>query len=101
MCYYRILVKLTDVKLSLNSAMFACSWFKGSHTRKAIFEQFQTTVTSFKISNKMAIIITDNASNITKAFSLPGFPVVNEDDDGVIDTDAESLALTGQLPHML
>lgn len=73
----------------LNSAMLECTRFKGSHTGEAIFEQFQNTITSFEISNKIAFIVTDNASNMTKAFSLPGFPVVSDelDDDDDIDID--------------
>ena len=78
----------------LNSAMLSCSRFKGSHTGEAIFEHFQSTIASFKVSNKIAVIITDNASNMIKAFSLPGFPDESDDDDD--DTD-DSLEISDPL----
>ena len=65
---------------SIKSAMFACSRFHGSHTGDAISEQFEKIVASFEISNKVLFMITDSASNMMKAFSLPGFEEEDDDD---------------------
>ena len=53
--------------------LLAFSRFRGSHTAEAISEQFDITLASFDISNKISHIITDNASNMSKAFTFPGF----------------------------
>ena len=37
-------------------------------------------VASFEISNKFLFMITDSASNMMKAFSLPGFEEEDDDD---------------------
>ena len=57
----------------MNSVMVACHRFQGRHTACNIYEVFQDIVASYKISNKISSIITDNASNMVKAFSLPGY----------------------------
>ena len=67
----------------------ACSRFRGSHTAEAIAEQLENTTAFFGISNKISHIITDNASNMIKAFSLPGFERVSVH-DSPDSSDAES-----------
>ena len=57
----------------LQNVMLACKRFKGRHTSDNICRTFQETVAAFDISNKILTITTDNASNMVKAFSLPGF----------------------------
>ena len=58
---------------TLNSVMLACSRFHGHHTAENISEHVDETVASFAISRKLDHITTDNASNMVKAFRLPGF----------------------------
>ena len=58
---------------TLNSVMLACSRFRGHHTAENISEHVDDTVASFAISRKLDHITTDNASNMVKAFRLPGF----------------------------
>ena len=53
---------------TLHSVMLACSRFRGSHTAEANAEQFKNTTAIFGISNKISHIVTDNASNMIKAF---------------------------------
>ena len=58
----------------MNSVMVACHRFQGRHTAcNILYEVFQDIVVSYKISNKISSIITDNALNMVKAFSLPGY----------------------------
>ena len=67
----------------LQSVMLACSRFRGSHTGDAISEEYEKIMASFQISNKVSFIISDSASNMIKAFSLPGFE--EEYDDNLED----------------
>ena len=57
----------------LQSVMMACMRFHGSHTADAITEQFDRTTATFHLTNKISYIVTDNAANMLKAFSLPEF----------------------------
>ena len=53
--------------------MIACKRFKGRHTADNIHQVYQETTSCFDITGKIATVTTDNASNILKAFDLPGF----------------------------
>ena len=43
---------------------------KGRHTAEAIFELFRVIMTEFNIHKKVVRVISDNASNMRKEFSL-------------------------------
>jgi hypothetical protein len=53
--------------------MLACRRFKGRHTAENIAQYFDETITSHDISHKIVTTVTDNAANVVKAMSLPGF----------------------------
>lgn len=70
-----------------------CSRFKGKHTGDAIRREYEETIASYEIGHKVSNIVTDNASNMIKAFSfsLPGFEKTTiESIDTEIDHDDES-----------
>ncbi|KAI0241737.1 hypothetical protein LSAT2_020187, partial [Lamellibrachia satsuma] len=48
------------------------------HTADNILQQYENTMAHFDISNQISHIVTDSASNMLNAFSLPGF--VDTDD---------------------
>ena len=72
---------------TLHSIMISCSRFKGSHTGDGIFTVYQETLTNFGIADKISHIITDNATNMVKAFTLPGMDDLATDDDEDDDDD--------------
>ena len=74
---------------TLYSVMLACTRFSGSHTGDAIADKFQDVTSSFEISEKISHVVTDNASNMLKAFSLPGFEDCHDNTDEGDDSDNE------------
>lgn len=90
---------------TLKSVMIACKKFKGSHTAEKISQCYEETVECLNISDKICTIVTDNASNMKKAFKidLPGFETISDvndddecdqdddDDDDISCTDSTSL----------
>ena len=50
--------------------MLACKRFTGRHRAENIRQQYEETVASFDIAEKITNIVTDNASNMTKASAL-------------------------------
>ena len=70
----------------MQSVMLACSHFHGSHTGDAIAEEYERVVASFHLTQKLSFVITDSASNMIKAFSLPGF----EEDAECLEDEVES-----------
>jgi len=81
--------------LSTHTAMLACKNFNGRHTAANIRHVYEEMVSSYVIGHKIKTILTDNASNMTKAFnfSLPGYVEnvykTSPDDDASDDTDLE------------
>ncbi len=72
------------VDWQLRSAMLSCTRFHGSHTGYAIADEFEKTIASFNLTKKISFTVSDSASNMMKAFSLPSFEVETEnasDDD--------------------
>ena len=68
----------------LKSSVLACCKFSGSHTSANIVQQFQDVMAKFELSDKVTCIVTDNASNMIKAFSLPGFEQLHDDGLGML-----------------
>ena len=56
--------------------MLACKRLHGSHTGEYIIQQIEEVMASFEIHHIVGHAITDNESNMKKAFSL--FDVINE-----------------------
>ena len=71
---------------SMQSVMFACSRFHGSHMGDDIAEEYETVVTSFHLTHKLSFVITDSANNMIKAFLLPRF----EEDEIFLENKVES-----------
>ena len=59
------------VNWSMQSLMLECKHSKGRHTAENNAHNYVTT--SYNIDRKLVTTVTDNASNVIKAFSLPGF----------------------------
>ncbi|XP_053385865.1 zinc finger BED domain-containing protein 4-like [Mercenaria mercenaria] len=78
----------------MKSAMMACKRFKGKHTAENILHEYEDTISSFDINDKIFCVISDNASNMIKAFKcpIPGFssPRKSSKDDECDDDDDES-----------
>lgn len=74
--------------LTMVSSALACRRFKGSHTGAEIGKMLAAVFKEFNIQCKVQNVITDNASNFAKAFSL--FPKAVHD-----DADAAAAAIQG------
>ena len=81
------------VEFKMVTELLACRRFHGSHTGEAILEFFEEIIDEFQISSSILSTITDSASNIVKAFSLPGYnsnySSANSDDDEDYDMEAK------------
>ena len=75
----------------MQSVMIACKRFKGRHTADNIRQEYEEIVSTYEISDKVITIVTDNASNMTKAFKfpLPGY-VTEKETDADEDSDSDS-----------
>ena len=90
----------------MESVILGCTRFKGHHVAEKIYQQYEEAVSHFQITEKVRHIVTDTASNMVKAFKLPGFQneedeeddeEVEEDDSGT-DDEVESGTVFDSLP---
>jgi hypothetical protein len=82
------------VEWTMHPVMLACKRFKGRHTAENIRQQYEETVSTFELASKITNIVTDNASNMIKAFDLPGFEDINtatDDDSGDDEMDSDDI----------
>ena len=71
------------------SLLISCGRLHDRHTAANILSEFEEVVSRIGISLKLYRVVTDNASNVRKAFSesLPGFMVEQGDDEDDDDDD--------------
>lgn len=79
------------------SCTLACRRVKG-HKAKILATKLEEVITSFKLSERVVKIVTDNGSNFVKAFKLTQSFL--DEDEEVIDDDIEFFELTGMLNHV-
>ena len=78
------------VDYEMKSAMLACQRVKGRHTGENIAQHYEDVISTYPLNNTRITIVTDNASNMVKAFALPGFEierVTDSDDDSEVESD--------------
>ena len=76
------------------SLMLSCNRFRGTHSAEHIRAKYAEIITAFELHGKVASIITDNASNMLKAFvSLPGMAPIAAIDGTEADVDYEDVDL--------
>ncbi|KAK2192686.1 hypothetical protein NP493_25g04019 [Ridgeia piscesae] len=73
----------------LRSAVLACRRITGRHTADNISAQYEI-VNEFNIADKVTHVVSDNASNMVKAFKLPGYVNSHSDSDDTSDTVGSS-----------
>ncbi|XP_062579450.1 zinc finger BED domain-containing protein 4-like [Saccostrea cucullata] len=73
----------------MKSVMICCKRFKGKHSAENIRHEYEETVSSYDIYDKINNIISDNAANMVKAFdfALPGF---QEEHKSITEEESES-----------
>ena len=76
-----------DDDWSLQSVMLRWNRFYGQHTADNITQQYHETVDHYNLAEKISNIVTDSASNMLKAFRLPGFQL--EENGSETDSDAD------------
>ena len=78
---------------SLRSLILGFNRFRGEHNAENIAQNYEELISFYKLKGKVTHIVTVNASNMLKAFRLPGFGVLiadeldsepsNEEDEGI------------------
>ena len=79
------------INWTMKSVMLTCKRFRGRHTADNIVQEYDNTIQAYNIASKVSSIVTDNASNMVKAFSLPEFETTAEDSDEEDDIDSSMI----------
>lgn len=65
----------------MKNVMLSCNRFRGSHIGERIRQQYDEAVATYGIADKVSEVVSDNASNMLKAFSMPGVDVSEFESD--------------------
>ena len=69
--------------------MLACTRFRGPHTGEHILLKYEEIISLFELQGKVGCIVTDNASNMLRAFvTLPGMDATELEED-LYDNDLD------------
>ncbi|CAB3986899.1 zinc finger BED domain-containing 4-like [Paramuricea clavata] len=79
-------IEVEKPNINLKSYLLSCNRFTGSHTGEKISTAFEAICDEYAIKNKIDYILSDNASNMKRAFTVC-FPGNDTDDDGPEDSD--------------
>ncbi|XP_069103066.1 zinc finger BED domain-containing protein 4-like [Argopecten irradians] len=74
---------------TMKSVMICCKRVRGKHSAENIRNEYEEAIACFGIGCKIAAVVSDNASNMVKAFSLPGFENMKSDDKNDDDVDED------------
>ena len=91
---------------SLCSLILGCDRFRGEHNAENIAQNYEELIWFYKLKGKVTHIVTDNTSNMLKAFRLPGFDVFiadeldSEPSDEEDEGDIQSVAITNSLIYL-
>ena len=89
------IIESNQSELHLTSDTLACHRFLGKHTGSRIASMYESIMSHYKLSRKVDYVITDNASNMKKAF-LATFPIEvdydNEEETTSLETDMDASA---------
>ncbi|XP_043218614.1 E3 SUMO-protein ligase ZBED1-like isoform X1 [Amphibalanus amphitrite] len=81
-------------KHCLRADLLAFRRFYGAHTAENIISAFEEVTQEFGLRHRIAVVVTDSASNMIRAFRV-GFPVADvEDEDEEADNDDDELEAT-------
>ncbi|KAK2152194.1 hypothetical protein LSH36_337g00018 [Paralvinella palmiformis] len=87
-----------DYDWSMQSVMLGCQRFRGQHTAENISNAYDEVTASYDLTGKVSNVITNNESNMLKAFRLPGFSTEPDSDD---EDESEAVNLNDDLQlHM-
>lgn len=73
-------IEIEKPNISLKSYLLSCNRFTGSHTGEKISTAFEAICDEYAIKNKIDYILSDNASNMKRAFTVC-FPENDADSD--------------------
>ncbi|XP_042885477.1 uncharacterized protein LOC122261747 [Penaeus japonicus] len=65
---------------------------RGTYNMEDIFQMYQATTSRYRLTGKVALIITDNLNNLMEAFSLPGWGHLQEEE--YLQTEADDLVFS-------
>ncbi|XP_059415495.1 uncharacterized protein LOC132151405 [Carassius carassius] len=80
-----IVASFIDENFKCHTVLLSCEQIQAHHTAKHIYEKYEEVLRRWNVQHGVIRVITDSASNMVKAFNLPGF---NEFGD-VLDRDVK------------
>ncbi|MGH0147837.1 UNVERIFIED_CONTAM: hypothetical protein FKN15_073738 [Acipenser sinensis] len=84
---------------NMHSIIVACKRFKGSNIADNIHHMYKETIACYNLAHHVSTIVTDNAANMVKAFTLPGMEDLAEEEDE-LEAEGEGVTVTDEFDYL-
>ncbi len=82
-----VVASFIDEVFNCHTVLLSCEHIKGHHTAENIFHKYEGVLQHWSLQRCIVRVVTESASNMIKAFNLPGFDECAGEDEGEEDTE--------------
>ncbi|CAM4609400.1 unnamed protein product [Leuciscus chuanchicus] len=75
-----VVASFIDEMFNSHTVLLSCEHLKGHHTAENIFHKYESILHHRNLQRRVVRVVTDSASNMVKAFDLPGFDESSEEE---------------------
>ncbi len=77
-----VVASFVDEVFNGHTVLLSCEHLKGHHTAENIFQKYEGVLQHWNLQRRVVRVVTDSASNMIKAFNLPGFDESAGEEEG-------------------
>ncbi|KAL1250666.1 hypothetical protein QQF64_018462 [Cirrhinus molitorella] len=78
-----VVASFVDEVFNGHTVLLSCEHLNGHHTAENIFQKYESVLQHWNLQRRVVRVVTDSASNMIKAFNLPGF------EESAVEEEAE------------
>lgn len=88
--FLEIVASFIDGKYKGRKVLLSAEHIQGHHTAEAFYHKYERVLRNWNVQRQVKRVVTNSASNMVKAFNLPGLEETNDDgqeEDEASDTE--------------
>ncbi|XP_067251732.1 uncharacterized protein [Chanodichthys erythropterus] len=86
-----VVASFVDEVFNGHTVLLSCEHLKGHHTAESISQKYEGVLQHWNLQRRVVRVVTDSASNMIKAFNLPGFEESAVEEEGEEEDPEEAV----------